>query len=174
MEADRPRPTTTKVNTMNTSNTSDFSAIVASGKPVKIIRAELTLAGATNKEIKELTAGLTTKEGWTQTNTLLFLGAELRTQEQLYQAILDSGSVNEARWIGDRERVRLLVNKVAQNLGAQFTEVLASEGLKAQVKALGKEGKKPSEGLGLELGISDLDSEEIPFEDSKPSKKSKK
>lgn len=148
---------------MNTST--DFSSIVSSGKPVKIIRAELTLAGATNKQIKELTAGLSTKEGWTYTNTLEFLGAELRTQKDLYEAILNAESVNEARWIGDRDRVRTLTIKVAVKLGAEFTEELASESLKNQLKALintkaGKDSEEP--GLGLELGESDKPVVEAP------------
>jgi hypothetical protein len=148
---------------MNTST--DFASIAASGKPVKIIRAELTLAGATNKEIKELTAGLATKEGWTYSNTLDFLGSELRTQEELYKVILENKSVNEARWISDREKVRALINKVAVKLGAEFTEVLASEALKNQVKALiNTKAVKVSEepGLGLELGESDKPEIEAP------------
>lgn len=150
----------------------DYSSIVSSGKPVKIIRAELTLAGATNKEIKELTAGLATKEGWTYSNTLDFLGSELRTQEELYKVILENKSVNEARWISDREKVRALINKVAVKLGAEFTEVLASDSLKNQVKALINKSAVPvseEPGLGLELGESDK-----PAVEATKSKKAKK
>lgn len=163
---------------MNTST--DFSSIISSGKPVKIIRAELTLAGATNKQIKELTAGMVSKEGWTYTNTLDFLESDLRTQKDLYTAVLENSAVNEARWIGDRERVRLLVIKIAQKLGAEFTEELASKELVDAVKALSKQATKKTEvssepGLGLELGASDMPIvEEIELESPKAGKKAKK
>ena len=144
---------------------STFQAIVSSGKALKIIKAELTLAGASNKEIKELTAGLSAaREGWAFSNTLEWFASELRTEEELYKKLIAEGAVNEARWVGDRNKIRLLSIRVATKLGAEFTEVPASESLKKALKELaGKKGSdsEPAEyGLGLELGESDKPAEE--------------
>lgn len=145
---------------------STFSAIVNSGKSLKIIKAELTIAGATNKEIKELTAGLSaSREGWAFSNTLEFLGSELRTEADLYNKLISEKAINEARWIGDRNKIRLLSIRVATKLGAEFTEVPASENIKKVLKELigskGKANEEPAEyGLGLELGESDKPIEE--------------
>lgn len=117
---------------------SDVQAMAASGDANKIIRAKLTLAGLDDKEItallKEAGIGRNTA-GFTQTNTLALLEGGI-SEYKLYQAILDAGAKNEARWIGDRNRIRLTMNRIFDNLGSPVKEKAATIEQKEAIKSL--------------------------------------
>jgi hypothetical protein len=52
--------------------------------------------------------------------------------------VLERATNNEARWINDRNVVRLMTLKVFEKAGLKFTDVAASAELKAKVKAKGE------------------------------------
>lgn len=118
------------------------SEIIANGiennEATKIIRAKLTIAGMDDKEItaalKEAGIGRNTA-GFTQTNTLKLLEGGV-SEFELYDAILENQAKNEARWIGDRNRIRLTMNRIFSNLGSPVNEEPATEEQKEAVKTL--------------------------------------
>jgi hypothetical protein len=108
------------------------------GDATKIIRAKLTIAGIDDKAItallKEAGIGRNTA-GFTQTNTLKALEAGI-SEYDLYEIILVNGAKNEARWIGDRNRIRVTMNRIYSNLDSPVTEEAATESQKEQIKTL--------------------------------------
>ena len=67
--------------------------------------------------------------------TLDWLQQEPRTQGQLAEFILASGTANEARWFGQRDAIRKLSVEVFKKGGAKFTEVEATSAQKEALKA---------------------------------------
>lgn len=110
----------------------------AAGDSTKIIRAKLTIAGLEDKAIsaliKEAGIGRQTA-GFTQTNTLAFLEDGV-SEYDLYQVILENEARNEARWIGDRNRIRMTLNRVHEKLGGAVAEKAATKDQKEAIKKL--------------------------------------
>lgn len=114
------------------------------GKPTKYLRAFLTMEGIEDKEATKLLAELgigRITAGFTQVNTLALLENGI-TEDELYRTLLAENAVNEARWVGDRNKIRKVINAVFERLGSPVEEKPASESLKAEVKALGKSKTK--------------------------------
>lgn len=120
-------------------NTQEIIAnAIENNEATKIIRAKLTIAGMDDKEItaalKEAGIGRNTA-GWTQTNTLKLLENGV-SERELYSVILENAAKNEARWIGDRNRIRVTMNRIFEKLGSPVEEEAASEAQKEAVKSL--------------------------------------
>jgi len=111
---------------------------VANNEATKMIRARLTIAGMDDKAItaalKEAGVGRNTA-GFTQANTLSLLENGI-SEFELYKAILDNQAKNEARWIGDRNRIRLTMNRIFAKLNSPVSEKPATEKQKEAIKTL--------------------------------------
>ncbi len=120
------------------SNIAEVKKLAAEGDSNKIIRAKLTIAGLSDKEIsaliKEAGIGRNTS-GFTQTNTLALLETGI-TEYELYKAILNAGAKNEARWIGDRNRIRMTLNKIFAKFESPVDESPADDSQKEAIKTL--------------------------------------
>ncbi len=111
------------------------------GKTVKQARGFLAFEHSI--EGKEATgllqeAGFTTgTKGGGLTDTMAFLESEPRTEADLYNYIVENGTPNEARWIAQRNSIRLLSVSIYRKFDSDcFTEMLASADLKKAVKAM--------------------------------------
>ena len=128
-------------------NIKDIQKLVAADSTISTatLRAHLQLAGITDS--KEQTALLAESgigrrtSGWTQTNTLGLLESGV-TEDTLYSVLIEEGAVNELRWVGDRNRIRITMNAIYSKLGEPVHEKPASESLKAEAKELVKAAKK--------------------------------
>jgi hypothetical protein len=114
-------------------------AIKEDGKNVKQARGflafEHTIEG---KEATELLkeAGFTVGvKGGGLTDTIAFLESEPRTEFDLYEHILETGTKNEARWIAQRNSIRMLSVNIYKKLGEDFDEVRATDQQKAAITA---------------------------------------
>jgi len=108
------------------------------GKSTRIIRATLTVAGYSDKDITEalkLSGIGRTTAGFTEKDTINFIGEGV-TEFALYEKLLLEGNKNELRWIGARDRVRNVINTVYKNLGSPVEEKAATEEQKAEAKRI--------------------------------------
>lgn len=105
---------------------------------LKKIRAYLVLEDYTNKVIEEAIKelGLTQKrtEGLSYADILEWFGENAQTEYDLYDLILSKGTKNEARWINDRNKIRLLSVAIYKKGGYDFTEEAATKEQKAAIK----------------------------------------
>ena len=110
--------------------------------PINKIRAFLVIEDFKASDIESLLKRegliLARSSGFTYPDTLAFLGSEPRTEKELYTILLEEGSRNEARWILDRNKIRLTINTVFNNLGKPLVEEPANEALKKELKAKAK------------------------------------
>ena len=93
------------------------------------------------KEATELLkeAGFTTgTKGGGLTDTMRFLEEAPRTEDELYRYILENGTKNEARWIAQRNSIRLLAVSIYEKYNEKLIEVAASKEIKDAVKAMHK------------------------------------
>lgn len=107
------------------------------GKTIAYIRAFLTLEGIEGKEATDLLKDLgisRTNNGATYPDILNYLSEEPRTEKEFYEYVLVEGTKNEARWINDRNKIRIVLNKVYVKNGIEFKEESASDSLKKEVK----------------------------------------
>ncbi len=117
-------------------------ALIESGLDVKKIKATLTLEDFKTSDIDKACkeAGLTVarSSGFTYPDTLAYLSESPRTESEFYQKILDEGTKNEARWINDRNKIRVTYNSIFVRFDEKFTEVAATKELKDLVKEKAK------------------------------------
>lgn len=110
------------------------------GATLKKIRGFLNFEEISNKEIDVFIKA----QGWGSTAGKFTMTQVLERLEkgisetQLYEAILENESKNEARWVSNRNAIRLTLNKVYSNFGEPVEEEAASKELKESVKALWK------------------------------------
>jgi hypothetical protein len=71
----------------------------------------------------------------TYTSLLKWLSDEPRTETDLYDLVLAKGTKNEARWVKDRNRLRVTLNAVYNKYNETFKEVPATEKQKDNIKA---------------------------------------
>lgn len=84
-------------------------------------------------------AGFTTgTKGGGLTDTMRFLEECPRTEDELYRYILENGTKNEARWIAQRNSIRLLAVSIYEKYNEEFIEVAASKEMKDAVKEMHK------------------------------------
>jgi hypothetical protein len=129
---------------MTTYNDTDLIAAIQklskAGKPNKVIRAALMFKyeieddARISQLLKDAGIGRSTS-GWTQSDTLQFLGDGV-SEYDLFAKVIEEKAGNEARWINDRKKVRVLLNTVYSNLGSPVTEKAGTEAQIAQLKAL--------------------------------------
>jgi hypothetical protein len=108
------------------------------GTASKIVRAQLTIEGIADKKISELLKAANigrVTSGFTQTNTLKFLEAGV-SEFTLYEKIIAEKAKNEARWIGDRNRIRVTLNAIFIKFEKPVTEKPATEAQKLAIKSL--------------------------------------
>lgn len=112
--------------------------LLEKGYDKKKVVAYLTIEDFSNKEIEKAVkdAGLVTarSSGFTYPDTLAYLSEAPRTEKEFYEKILAEGTKNEARWINDRNKIRVTYNSIFLKYKEEFTEVLASTELKKEVK----------------------------------------
>lgn len=112
--------------------------LLEKGYDKKKVVAYLTIEDFSNKEIEKAVkeAGLVTarSSGFTYPDTLAYLSKSPRTEKEFYQKILEEGTKNEARWINDRNKIRVTYNSIFLKYNEKFTEELASAELKKEVK----------------------------------------
>ena len=117
---------------------SKVQEMAAEGKSTKVIRAHLTIEGMADKDISALLkdAGVGRQTaGFTQQNTLALLEGGV-SEFELYSAVLENEAKNEARWISDRNKIRITLNRIYEKLGSPVTEKPATEKQKAAIKVL--------------------------------------
>ena len=116
----------------------EVKAMAEAGDSTKIIRAKLTIAGLSDKDIsalvKEAGIGRLTA-GFTQVNTLKFLEDGV-TEFELFEKIIEEKAKNEARWISDRNKIRKTLNAVYEKLGSPIAEEPATEAQKEEIKRM--------------------------------------
>ena len=112
--------------------------LITNGLIVSKIKATLILEDFKNSEIDKAIkeAGLVTarSSGFTYPDTLAYLSESPRTEKEFYEKILDEGTRNEARWINDRNKIRVTYNAIFVRFNESFKEELASPDLKKEVK----------------------------------------
>jgi hypothetical protein len=117
-----------------------ITAIAAEGKSAKQIRGflafEHSLEGKAATELMEKAGVSAGGKAGSFESIVTWLGAEPRTEDALYEHILFNGTVNEARWISQRNTIRKTINRVFASGGKNITEVAASVVVKAAVKAM--------------------------------------
>lgn len=105
------------------------------------VRAMLPKGEFTEELIEEhLPKG--SRAGWTQQDTLAWLGEEPRTEKELFELIIEKEQQNEARWVRDRNRVRKLLNAVYAKFDQPVPEEAPGAKLKDAITELGKRTKK--------------------------------
>lgn len=119
-------------------NVETVQKLAAEGKATKYIRAVLTIEGLDDKEIsaliKEAGIGRNTA-GFTQVNTMAFIEGGV-TEYDLYQKLIDEGARNELRWISDRNRIRVTMNRVHEKYGNSIKEKPATAEQKEAAKKI--------------------------------------
>lgn len=87
---------------------------------------------------KEHGAGIRATKSGGFNDVLAFLQESPRTQDELYEYVLVNGTKNEARWISQRDSIRRLSVAIFMKGGAEFDECLATDEIKASIKAMVK------------------------------------
>jgi len=111
-------------------------------KTTKQVRGFLAFEyGVEGKEATELLteAGFTVGvKGGGLTDTMKFLEDSPKTEDELYRYVIENGTKNEARWIAQRNSIRLLSVAIYTKFDEDFTEVPASAELKKAITAIVK------------------------------------
>lgn len=119
-----------------------LATIKEEGKTAKQARGFVAFEyGVEGKEVTELLseAGFTVgTKGGGLTDTMKFLEESPKTEDELYRYILENGTKNEARWIAQRNSIRLLAVSIYAKYDEEFIEVAASKEIKDAVKAMHK------------------------------------
>lgn len=69
-------------------------------------------------------------------DTLQFIEEKPRTENELYAYIIESGTKNEARWISQRNTIRLVAVSIYKKCGTKFEDKEATDSQKAKVKEI--------------------------------------
>jgi len=117
----------------------EVEKLVKEGKSSTEVKGYLAYKGIKGKELAEIVNKFELK-GTAKTgslgDTLKFIEESARTEKELYEYIIESGTKNEARWISSRNSIRLLANRIVIKMGGKFKEVEATASLKAKVKEI--------------------------------------
>ena len=142
-----------------------IATLTEQGYDLRKIRACLVLEDYTNSIIEEAIKSLGLKAATSRKGTyqevLSFIENGPVSEKELYEFIIAECTPNEARWINDRNKVRVVVNKVYAKAGVIVKEEAASKELKQAAKDYGISKIRPDLDSGSESDSQDSNSADL-------------